>query len=194
MAKVGDKYVIEIDEVKELNRGCGNLNFVKGFNNLSLDDYAINRLNTVGVYERNAFDRGYEKGYEEGLEEGRKTEKVISNPAVAFDKGVETAWEAAKKIALLECMGGYPKKDLFQIFNCPPHKIFSEFSGEDAIRLIEEYEKTIDSAKAITNADKFKEVFGIDPHKKFFGIYSQGDSGTFVDDDWLNGEYKEPET
>lgn len=43
MTNKGDKFVIEIDAVAKNPRG-GNVYYVKGFNNLTLDDYAVKRL------------------------------------------------------------------------------------------------------------------------------------------------------
>ena len=64
MTRVGDKFLIEVEEVYESERD--ELYRIKGFNSLVFDEQGIRKLQRATT--SNEYQRGYAEGYERGKE------------------------------------------------------------------------------------------------------------------------------
>jgi hypothetical protein len=180
--KVGDKYIIEIEEVIRRN-GAPQIARVKGFNALVFDKYGLEKLEPYDGEKlyRKGYDEGhrtgmidgitnikidevsYQRGYEHGKNDGMTIESEKKhNSDLDYKDGLEDgrmeAWECARKISNMtmdEC-----------------EKIFGEYrylatilpnvSASEAIAIIKEYEdkqkhknivSRIPRAKIITNGN-----------------------------------------
>ena len=87
---------------------------------------------------RNAYDRGYKQGYKDG-----KTDVVTTS----YEKGLNDAWEAARKIMLSKSNGGLGYEVVLKIFQqayitgTEHFDILRERSASEAIAKIKEYEE-----------------------------------------------------
>ena len=86
---------------------------------------------------RNAYDKGYKQGVNDGSLD------VKMRVDGAYEKGLNDAWECARKIVLPTIYGGIPKKELKNMFTCGENelKIFNDFSISKVINKINEYEE-----------------------------------------------------
>lgn len=123
MVNIGDKYIIEVEEVyipADDSKDCNSpskLYRIKGFNSLVFDENGLSKIERA--------DEEKEKSYEDGLND---------------------AWEAAKKIILLPpAQGGFNYGQLDSIFGHHYTKeIFNTNTASEAISKIDKYEKDKD--------------------------------------------------
>lgn len=116
MANIGDKYIIEISGVfkNEDQRFGKPLYKMMHFNSLVFDEEGISRLTP------------YEPNNDE-----------------SYQRGLNDAWEAARKIINLPIDGGLAVRDLTNIFGIDyddPEKVLKDFRGESAVKRIATYE------------------------------------------------------
>lgn len=122
--KVGDKFVIEIDEA--FNNGSfgekGMLYKVKGFNSLVFDEYGLDKLpRTIGFIHTD--------------------DKTEGEKSPAYYAGMKDAWEAARKIACYVEQEGLDDPELFKIFgHSDPADILCLFEAKDAVERIKSFE------------------------------------------------------
>lgn len=105
-------------------------------------------VSTTQNLHRDIFDKGYDQGYKDGKDEAYKSPVPTQD---AYQQGLDDAWECAKKIALNLCDGGIDVSILSRIFGVSgdvPFKILKNFSAQEAIGKIKEYE------------EKTKQVYG----------------------------------
>lgn len=110
MANIGDKYIIEIQ-----NLGMGNDTY-----------YLKNSVLNHSVVSGRAL-QGFEK----------------YDPESEYQRGLNDAWEAAKKIINLPRDGGltvYDLKNIFGIDYDDPERVLKDFKGESAVKRIATYE------------------------------------------------------
>lgn len=89
-----------------------------------------------------AYQRGYETGYKDGYNEPGK------NQQKAYQRGLNDAWEAAKKIFLPVHQGGLPASALIQIFgNSPIEYSLEDYSASECIEKIRQYEQEKEEQK-----------------------------------------------
>lgn len=82
------------------------------------------------------FDNGYDQGYEDGKKASCDCKDNMENE---YNRGLNEAWEAAKKIIL---DGGLSLQELMQIFNTAySERILKENTASEAIAKIKEYEE-----------------------------------------------------
>ena len=103
-----------------------------------MKDYSVlltcEEANMVIIHD--AFDKGYQQGYED--------EKKVScdckdNMENEYNRGLNDAWEAARKIILDGCL---PLQELMQIFNTAySERILKENTASEVIAKIKEYEE-----------------------------------------------------
>lgn len=106
----------------------------------------------VATCVRNAYDRGYKQGekdgYEYGYRDGQNIEQsnaVTTKEEVAkmeYERGLNTAWECARKLILSESYGGLELYEIEKIFgdgNYPG--IIRTFSASECMAKIKEYEE-----------------------------------------------------
>ena len=100
---------------------------------------------------RNAYDRGYKQGYKDG-----KTDVVTTS----YEKGLNDAWEAARKIMLSKSNGGLGYEVVLKIFQqayitgTEHFDILRERSASEAIAKIKEYEE--EKQKEQAKEEEFK--------------------------------------
>lgn len=147
---VGDKFVVEIEEICE----CTERNVyaephtlyrAKGFNTLVFDENGLGRLERLdGDYVNENFGELQNEAYEAGKNDGR--DEVLNwqkgNEEDAYNKGLEDAWELAKKIA--EKL----QADRLEIFNLAySTEIFQRLTPREALAKFEAYEKSKEEIK-----------------------------------------------
>ena len=108
----GDKFIVEIKEV--MNSDNGTL-YRSNFKTLTFDDNGLDKL--------------------------QKYNEDMIPYDVAYNKGLEDAWELAKKIASNPSEGGFSIKELIKIFESSLIKdIFKKYSAQEALAKLEAYE------------------------------------------------------
>lgn len=129
--KVGDKFVVEIDKVlSDVNSPFigSELYRIKGFNSLVFDEFGLDKLDKC--FPEKTTDE-YDDGYVDGKE-----------------KGMDEAWETAKKIILSEDVEHYSYEELEEIFGdvqrygVPGYEVFRTLTPQEAKAKIEEWEET----------------------------------------------------
>lgn len=90
------------------------------------------------VQER--IDEAYHKGWEYGKEYG--SGEADMREAVSYQKGLDDAWEAARRISILESDGGYSWKEMKSIFGTDSaSEIYMRHTASEAINKIKAYEE-----------------------------------------------------
>lgn len=121
MANVGDKYIIEIEQV--MKDQINTLYRIKGFKSLVFDDYGLNMIEPY-VSEEQCED------------------------TKAFEQGMEVAWGLAKKIACSTKCGGINEGQMEEIFgqHWTVDTVMSQYSPQTIMKLITDYETRKDAA------------------------------------------------
>lgn len=155
MVNVGDKFVIEVKEVRGENP---KLYTIRGFDNLMFDDYGLKQLEKLdsSVTKRESYSKGYADGYKAGKKNpennrSRETAKDLYDRGYArgriegkrsYDEGFEAAWEVARRITASESKGGFSHEQLMYIFDSDsPNDIFSDNTGAKVQKKIEALKK-----------------------------------------------------
>lgn len=128
--KVGDKFIVEIKEVMDSDNGTL---YRSNFSTLVFDDYGLDKL------------QKYDK-YAENLERNHEVLKIFEEK---YNKGLNDAWELARKLELNECDGGFSNDTIAKAFGCTVYDTFRLFTPKQAIAKIEAY----DENKAIKVGD-----------------------------------------
>ena len=142
------KYVIEIEEKplcvfdKDTQTFFPRLWRVKGFNSLVFDKEGLSRLEELNSdYINEHFSDLQDTAYQKGLEEGKKaTWGLVADASSAeYQRGLDDAWEAAKKIELDD---GIDMNTLCTIFGygCSD-SIIRNYSASEAIEKLKAYEE-----------------------------------------------------
>lgn len=128
--KVGDKYIIEIEEVIRRN-GAPQIARIKGFNTLVFDKYGLEKL------EPYIWEKTYIHGYRDGKKAAMNESEMITSKDIAdaYKKGLNDAWEAAKKIALMDTETSENVTGYFGLFN-----IMGKLTPMQAIEKLKTYE------------------------------------------------------
>lgn len=136
--KVGDKYIIEIEEVIRRN-GAPQIARIKGFNALVFDKYGLEKLEPYDG------EKAYLKGYEDGknaiMNESEKiTTKDISD---AYNKGLADVWKLVKHIESVPERGGLTNEQIAEVFGqyWSSYTLYNEFTAEEALDLYRRWEK-----------------------------------------------------
>lgn len=88
--------------------------------------------------EREAYDKGYKDGISDGnISNGTFAKRVKE----AYENGLNTAWECARKIYLNTDENGLSGNALYAIFGEREGYILKEYSASEAIAKIKEYEE-----------------------------------------------------
>jgi hypothetical protein len=137
--KVGDKYIIEIEEVIRRN-GAPQIARVKGFNTLVFDKYGLEKLEPYDGEK--VYLKGYENGYKNGKNAVMNESEEKHNSDLDYKDGLEDgrmeAWECARKIVE---MSEYDRK--WNVFTkCDDGEYpFVKYTASEAIAKIKEYEQ-----------------------------------------------------
>ena len=90
---------------------------------------------------RSIFDKGYKQGFWDGKEEAANCD-CRDNMEGAYNQGLNTAWECAKKIVCYTQYGGLGHYHLNEIFGIDSYsKIFLDNSASEAIAKIKAWEE-----------------------------------------------------
>ena len=139
--KVGDKYIIEIEEVIRRN-GAPQIARVKGFNALVFDKNGLEKLEPYDGEK--VYLKGYENGYKNGKNAVMNESEEKHNSDLDYKDGLEDgrmeAWKCARKLCQSEKYGGleehcaeiFDRQDTFDVF---------DYSASEAIAKIKEYEE-----------------------------------------------------
>lgn len=152
----------QIEKNKGLKLAVGEIN-----NHLSiLEGLLRNERDDVQKQVEDAYQRGYDKGYadktnndevckklakdiqdeayQRGLEDGKHNGlgEVNMREALEYQRGLDDAWEAARKISILESDGGYSWKEMKSIFGTDSaSEIYVLHTATEAINKIKAYEE-----------------------------------------------------
>lgn len=141
---MGKKYIIELEN-KPFHKGNGDFLYrVKGFNSLVFDMTGVGKLTP---YTEPDTDGAYRRGYETAKHECEDCRKIRADAEQelaykAYQRGLNDAWEAARKIYLPTEYGGIHADVKRQIFNnTSASGIFEKVSASEAIEKIRQYEE-----------------------------------------------------
>lgn len=81
----------------------------------------------------------YNQGYEDGLKDGK--ESVQIDDSTAYERGLNDAWECARKMMLSDEDGGIALSDILKIFGMTQYSAIKRFSASESIAKIKEYEE-----------------------------------------------------
>ena len=133
--KVGDKFILEVGESYTTEMPFGNeegspitLYKAKGFNSLVFDDYGLDKL----------------EKYNEVKE---KLELIDELKQAEYNRGLQDAWELAKKLWLPSNYGGIPHTEILKIFKCDYYVIAENYTPHEAFAKLEAYEKEQEQIK-----------------------------------------------
>ena len=146
---MGKKYIIEL-ESEPFKQYVGidePLYRVKGFNSLVFDMTGIGKLTPytepdLEQVRKEAYQKGYETGYEDGYNEPGK------NQQEAYQRGLNDAWEAVRRIEFSVGNGGLLTDTIAEIFGTPiPNRVLRDFTASEAIEKIRQYEQDKEEIK-----------------------------------------------
>ena len=149
----GDKFIVEIKEV--INSDNGTL-YRSNFSTLVFDDYGLDSLHQAVTPA------------EDSLIDKSKVEEV-------YIKGLNDAWELARKIVLDVSEGGMPERDMISMFGekWTVSDILKNYTPQEALAKLEAYEKEQNKIKAgyiYEIMGKFCAVVQVDEFNKEYHI------------------------
>jgi len=142
---MGYKYIIEVEKAyapvqrRGVEPELPRLYLAKGFNSLVFDEEGLNKL------EKYDPDKEYDRGFEQGCAYAEKENKLPTDAEAygyekGYEKGLNDAWEAARKIAMYQDNAGLQATDLLNAFKfTAPWSIFKNYSADEAIKKIKAY-------------------------------------------------------
>jgi len=152
-AKIGDKFIIEIDRVYSANHGISTLYGIKGFHSLVFDEEGVRRLTSyvppmVSFPKESDFFAALNEKYEQGIKDGADLAAMHGSDATSKQLedsfwqgakvGAKRAWEVARNIVAPD---GMPMADIQQLFGCgTATDVIVETEAEDAIAKFSYYE------------------------------------------------------
>ena len=151
--QIGDKFVIEIEEVftGDICNLTPMLYRMKGFNSLVFDKNGLDRLERLdGDYVNENFGELQNEAYETGKSDGR--DEVLNwqkgNEEDAYNKGLNDAWELAKKLFGYSCDTKLSCEDMKKIFGSACEMdILRNNTPQEALAKLEAYEKSKEAIK-----------------------------------------------
>ncbi len=126
---LADEIRNEIENIKELKITVGDIN-----NHLSVLEGLTRK--DIEEREKEAYQRGYDDGYEAGC---ATAFKPVSD--AEYQRGLNDAWDAAKKLGLSSENGGMKASAIREIFDGAfPLDVFMNYTAKEAIDKIKAYE------------------------------------------------------
>lgn len=97
-------------------------------------------------------DNTYRLKYEDYMDEHSSTysvtDKVLHPADESYSKGLNDAWELAKKIIIQPDDGGYTAQELEELFRTiVPSEVFAAFTPQEALAKVKEYEDKCNEIK-----------------------------------------------
>lgn len=141
--QVGDKFVIEIEEVYNNTFSEKTaLHRIKGFNSLVFDKNGLDKLERLdGDYVNENFGELQDEAYKEGEKAAIRAEMVSEVLTAKYEQGLNDAWELARRIALLNGDNIFSDNELKTIFGTTEYDEVLKIPVEDALTKLEAYEK-----------------------------------------------------
>jgi len=122
-----------------------------------------NPKETMEFFIEDVFEVGYKQGYEDGQKEKLANAMIHDHEVAenkAYNRGLNDAWDAARKIA--QTYAHFTCYDLNKIFgdrdSVGRKMIFEEYTPQDAIRKIKEYEDKQKQSPEIKVGDEVKTI------------------------------------
>lgn len=135
--KVGDKYIIEIEEVIRRN-GAPQIARIKGFNALVFDKCGLEKLEPYDG------ERAYRRGYMDGRDTVINESEMITIQDIsdAYNKGLNDAWKLVKRIESTPEDGGLTNEQIAEVFGqyWSSFELYNSFSAEEALDLYKRWE------------------------------------------------------
>lgn len=99
------------------------------------------------------FNEGYEQGLSVNYEEATKKSYV---------KGLEDAWEVARKIVLSDVAGGIPIDDILKIYSTSYYGVMKNIPVQEAVAKLEEWEKRQEQEQSKKRCENCNHYCGYD--------------------------------
>lgn len=96
-------------------------------------------VESVECRMQDAYEQGYETGHKDG--EARGIDKMNNLSKEAYQKGLEDAWECARKLILSCGEGGYDAGTIKDLFGMSYHDVLKECKPSKVIEIFKEYEQ-----------------------------------------------------
>ena len=162
--KVGDKFLIEIDEVYESEMPFSSPNELfkaKGFNSLVFDKNGLDKL--------------------EKIDENHVRAEVVSEILTAkYEQGLNDAWELARKSVISVADGGYLDSELVDIFGTKSCRdIICNLTGKEAISKIEDYKNKEIKVGDVVDNNALKGIVTMVKEKDVDIMFKDGSVGTW---------------
>lgn len=125
------------------------------------------RMNGFTTQFREQMESLYKQGYENGYRDGDSNQS--ENSYYQYEQGIEKMWRCVKKIILDIEDGGISLKAVRKLFNTSYYNVFKEYSANDVIKIIDEYESQQEGEERILFGDEV-----IVDERKFVALGSDG--------------------
>ena len=184
---LSDEIRKQIEKNKALKLSVGEIN-----NNLSI----LEELVRKDIMEQ--VDEAYQKGYDKGYADKTNNNEVCKMLAKdiqdeAYQRGLDDAWEAARKIVLSPDEGGTSLPDLFAMFgNGPMQAVFRNYSATQAIAKLKDHEEKRKADDEIKVGDEVKRKLASENDSRgivtkewgdiYYIMWSDGSSGKWYKD------------
>ena len=174
--KYNKKYeVLSTEEIDKMIKAVGGDDImtdavVKGreHDELNEDDVPMTTITESILAQEAEWSNGYDEGYKKGYKDGQnslasayaegKGEKLLEDvKKVEYERGLNDAWEAARKIMLVENDGGIAYKWEEDIFHkSDVKKILRDYSASEAIEKLKAWEEKEDEEETIHIGDEIR--------------------------------------
>ena len=135
----------EIDNIEQLKIDVGDIN-----NHLSALEELCRDRNQKAVED--AYKRGYDNGYKDKTNNDEVGKELASE---IYQRGLNDAWEAARKIVLNRDEGGTSTLDLSEIFDCVTiQQVFRRYTVSEVIAKLKDYEEKQEDSQEIKVGDE----------------------------------------
>lgn len=162
--KIGDKFLIEIEEVYESEMPFSSpdeLFKVKGFNSLVFDKNGLDKLEKIDEYTARA-------------------ETVSEILTEKYEQGLNDAWELARKIVVNPIVGGYSISELRDIFGIKSvTNIICDLTAKEAISKVEDYENKKIKVGDVVDNNALKGIVTMVKEKDVDIMFKDGSVGTW---------------
>lgn len=125
----------QIEKNRDLKLEIGYIN-----NHLSiLEGLLRNERDDVQKQVNEAYQRGYDKGYADKTNNDEVCDGLAKD---IYQRGLDDAWEAARKVALNPNENGLSLEEVYEIFGCATiQQAFRRYSAQQTIAKLKAYEK-----------------------------------------------------
>ena len=175
---MGRKYTIELEEKPFFNEKGNALYRVKGFRSLVFDEQGIEMLEPYKEQDITKLrEDAFSSGYARAGEDARKL--YIGEKQEAYQKGLDDAWECAKRLFLGVHNGGFANSEIKEIFGDYDYEqVVMKHTAAEAIEKIREHEGIIkvgDEVEAPAGKAVIIQVFGNSKDVRY--MYSDASTG-----------------